>query len=160
MSDTCSEDNGRQNQHIYNSIDLTGTIGTPPNDVRFSFLVSWHSFKASRTGIGSFFQTLEALTTFDPFDHFFGVEVDAYRVLSELWRCHICGGLFVRFETIHLCFEFVAVGVSIVEGNCRTMIDTPVRFNIDSLSLAIRQEELSNVFKGEGNMLHNLNCWT
>jgi hypothetical protein len=36
------------------------------------------------------------------------------------------------------------------------MIDTPERFNTDSLSLAVCQEELSNVLKGEGNMLHNV----
>ena len=39
------------------------------------------------------------------------------------------------------------------------MIDTPIRFNANSLSLAVCQEELSDVFKGECNMLNNVSCW-
>jgi len=112
-----------------------------------------HSRQISRSNIWSFPQAFKALTAFNAFNHFFKIKVDAQRVLCELWRHHPCRGLFVRVESIDLCLEVVAVWVTIVETDGRAMIDVPIWFNAESLSLAIGQEQLRDIVKSECGML-------
>lgn len=101
----------------------------------------------SRGPIFGLFLKLSKLLPLSILLHFFKIKVYAQQVLCELWRYHPCRGLFVRIEAIDLCLEVVAVWVTIVETDGRAVIDAPIWFNAESLSLAIGQEQLRDIVK-------------
>ena len=51
------------------------------------------------------------------------------------------------------CLEAVAVRVTIAKTNGWAVIDAPIWFNAESLSLAIGQEQLGDIVKSECDML-------
>jgi hypothetical protein len=51
------------------------------------------------------------------------------------------------------CLEAVAVRVTIAKTNDWAVIDAPIWFNAESLSLAIGQEQLGDIVKSECDML-------
>jgi hypothetical protein len=78
--------------------------------------------------------------------------------LRELRRHHACSRIFGLVETIDLRFNVVAVGITVIETDRWAMIDAPIWFDAKGLSLAVGQEELGNVFEGEGDVLWIVSC--
>ena len=56
-----------------------------------------------------------------------------------------------------MCLEVVAIGVVIVNTDGWAMVDAPIRFDAESLALAIGQEEFRDAVEREGDMLEHVN---
>lgn len=72
-----------------------------------------------------------------PSDELLRVKIDTERVLVIFRTEHIRGSLLSRIKDIDLSLNLIAVGVSIIYAQGHTVIDTPDRFDTDSLALSI-----------------------
>jgi len=126
---------------------------TRPSAAYHIYLHNRHGIHSPRANVGPLEKLLGRDTLLPLLDELVGIEVDAERVLLELGREHVRGGLFGGVEAIDLRLEVVAVGIAVVDGECGAVVDGPQRLDVVRLALRVRLQQVVDGLVCEADVL-------
>jgi len=98
-------------------------------------------------------QTRIILTSFDPLDQLFWIEISTDRILGESRAAHVLVRFLGSIKIIDLRLQHIAVGVVVVKTRSNSMIDAPDGRDAPCLSLTVGQQERREVREREGDVL-------